>query len=50
MLNIRKQRKINENIDPMLEFHLNEFKNVHLSNVEFVIKFRETVKMKYLIK
>ena len=47
MFNIRKRRKINENIDVMLEFHLNEFEN---GNMDLAIKLGETVKMKHTIK
>ena len=50
MFNIRKRRKINENIDIMLEFHLNEFKNGRLSNMDLAIKLGETAKMKHIIK
>ena len=50
MFNVRKRRKINENIDVMLEFHLYEFENGRLSNMDFAIKLGETVKMKHIIK
>ena len=49
MFNIRKRRKMNENIDVMLEFHLNEFENGRLSNMDLAIKLGETVKMKHII-
>ena len=47
MFNIRKRRKINENIDVMLEFHLNEFENSPLSNMDLATKLGEAVKMKH---
>ena len=50
MFNIRKRRKVNENVDVMLEFHLNEFENDRLSNMDLAIKLGETVKIKHIIK
>ena len=42
VFNIHKRRRINENIDFMLEFHLNELENGHRFNTEFVVKLGET--------
>ena len=42
MFDIRKRRKINEKIDVMFEFHLNEFENDRLSNMDLAIKLGET--------
>ncbi len=50
MFNTRKLRKVNENIDSILEFHLEQYTNGNLTNMELAIKCGESVKMKYIIK
>jgi len=50
LLQVRKRKKISENIDSMLEFHLKEYADGNLTSMELAIKCRECVKVKFIIK
>jgi hypothetical protein len=48
--NVRKGKKIIENIDSMLAFHLKEYVTDNLNSMKLAIKYGECVKMKFVIK
>ncbi len=50
LFNVRKRKKISENIDSMLEFHLKEYADGKLTSMELAIKCGECVKMKFVVK
>ena len=50
LFNVRKRKKISENIDSMLQFHLKQNIDGDLNSMELAIKCGECVKMKYIIK
>jgi hypothetical protein len=50
LFQVHKRKKNSENIDSMLEFHLKEYADGNLTNMELAIKCGECVKMKFIIK
>ena len=50
LFNVRKRKKISENIDSMLQFNLKQYDDGNLTSMELAIKCGESVKMKYNIK
>lgn len=45
-----KRKKISENIDSMFEFHRDEYTDGRLPSVELFIKYREYLKITFVIK
>jgi hypothetical protein len=50
LFHIRKRKKLSEDIDAMLKFHLKQYEDGQLTSMELAIKCGECVKMKFIIK
>ena len=49
-MNVRKRKKISENTDSMLLFHLQQYADGNLSAMELAIKCGQCVKINHTIK